>query len=295
MGSQVSVTILGTAQDGGIPQAGCRCNRCRIAHNDLKLRKFPVCLGIIGIDGSKHIIEVTKNLSEQLMIWNTVNHEPFIPETVSITHLHLGHIEGIGQFGKPVMSSKDLDIFLSENNKIILDERSDVKLMIEENNITTNSRQFHQSFEPKKGCGFSLEFIPIPHRNELGDTAAIMIKSNVRNILFMPDQDSWEETLSYYSKETIREFFEYFQIHDALIDGTFWSMDELQGRNISEIPHPTIKHSLELLGKRNEGDSNIYFLHLNHSNPVNDADSEQRKLVEKNGWKISEIGDVLRL
>tara|TARA_B100001142_G_C14299765_1_gene642326 strand:- start:131 stop:1018 length:888 start_codon:yes stop_codon:yes gene_type:complete len=295
MAAGVSVTILGTAQDGGIPQAGCSCERCKEAHKDLELRKYPVSLGILGADGSKHIVEVTKNLCEQLMIWTPDENELFIPETVSITHLHLGHVEGIGQFGKPVMALKEVDIFLSRDNKNIFDGRSDIELMIKENNIKTHSRDFYQSFEPKEGCGFSLQFIPIPHRSELGDTAAIIIKGNKKNILFMPDQDSWEETLEHYSKENIRDFLEMFDINEALIDGTFWSMEELPGRNISEIPHPTIQESLHLLGRKMEEDPRISFLHLNHSNPVNDIGSKQRKLVEENGWKISEIGDVLKL
>tara|TARA_B100000902_G_scaffold155182_1_gene151606 strand:+ start:8248 stop:9135 length:888 start_codon:yes stop_codon:yes gene_type:complete len=295
MAAGVSVTILGTAQDGGIPQAGCSCERCKKAHKDLELRKYPVSLGILGADGSKHIVEVTKNLCEQLMIWAPDENELFIPETVSITHLHLGHVEGIGQFGKPVMALKEVDIFLSRDNKNIFDGRSDIELMIKENNIKTHSKDFYQSFEPKEGCGFSLQFIPIPHRSELGDTAAIIIKGNKKNILFMPDQDSWKETLEHYSKENIRDFLKMFDINEALIDGTFWSMEELPGRNISEIPHPTIQESLQLLGRKMEDDPRISFLHLNHSNPVNDIGSKQRKLVEENGWKISEIGDVLKL
>ena len=111
----------------------------------------------------------------------------------------------------------------------------------------------------------------------------------------MPDQDSWKETLEHYSKENIRDFLKMFDINEALIDGTFWSMGELPGRNISEIPHPTIQESLQLLGRKMEDDPRISFLHLNHSNPVNDIGSKQRKLVEENGWKISEIGDVLKL
>jgi pyrroloquinoline quinone biosynthesis protein B len=86
-----------------------------------------------------------------------------------------------------------------------------------------------------------------------------------------------------------------FDIDEALIDGTFWSMEELPGRNISEIPHPTIQDSLKLLGQRMENDPRISFLHLNHSNPVNDIGSKQRKLVEEKGWRVSEIGDVLKL
>ena len=78
MAAGVSVTILGTAQDGGIPQAGCSCERCKEAHKDLELRKYPVSLGILGADGSKHIVEVTKNLCEQLMIWTPDANELFL-------------------------------------------------------------------------------------------------------------------------------------------------------------------------------------------------------------------------
>ena len=295
MASGVSVTILGTAQDGGIPQAGCSCQRCLDAHRDLKLRKYPVSLGILGVDGTKHIIEITKNLSEQLVIWTPDKNELFIPETVSITHLHLGHIEGIGQLGKPVMGLREVDVYLSPNNKDIFDNRSDIVLMEDEGNIRTHSKNFYHPFEPKDGCGFSLQFIPIPHRSELGDNAAIIIKAEEKSILFMPDQDSWGDTLDYHSKDNIRDFLKMFDIDEALIDGTFWSMDELPGRDISKIPHPTIKDSIKLLGRKKEEDPEISFLHLNHSNPVNDLGSKQRKIVEKNGWRISEMGDVLKL
>lgn len=295
MASGVSVTILGTAQDGGIPQAGCSCRRCLDAHRDLKLRKYPVSLGILGVDGTKHIIEITKNLSEQLVIWTPDKNELFIPETVSITHLHLGHVEGIGQLGKPVMGLREVDVYLSPKNKDVFDNRSDIVLMEDEGNIRTHSKNFYHPFEPKDGCGFSLQFIPIPHRSELGDNAAIIIKAEGKSILFMPDQDSWGETLDYHSKENIRDFLKMFDIDEALIDGTFWSMDELPRRDISKIPHPTIQETIQLLGSKREGDPEISFLHLNHSNPVNDLGSEQRKVVEENGWKISEIGDVLKL
>ena len=295
MTSGVSVTILGTAQDGGIPQAGCSCQRCLDAHRDLKLRKYPVSLGILGVDGTKHIIEITKNLSEQLVIWTPDKNELFIPETVSITHLHLGHIEGIGQLGKPVMGLREVDVYLSPNNKDIFDNRSDIVLMEDEGNIRTHSKNFYHPFEPKDGCGFSLQFIPIPHRSELGDNAAIIIKAEEKSILFMPDQDSWGDTLDYHSKDNIRDFLKMFDIDEALIDGTFWSMDELPRRDISKIPHPTIQETIQLLGRKRKGDPEISFLHLNHSNPVNDIDSAQRKIIENNGWKVSKRGDEFEI
>ena len=94
MTPRVIVTILGTAQDAGIPQAGCSCDRCLNAHNNQNLKKYPVSIGIQGIDGSKHLIEVTRNLSEQLRLWSDemITQKIFIPDTVTITHLHLSLI-----------------------------------------------------------------------------------------------------------------------------------------------------------------------------------------------------------
>ena len=287
MEPQVIVTILGTAQDAGIPQAGCSCERCLNAHENSNLKRYPVSIGIQGIDGSKHLIEVTKNLSEQLKIWSGEkdNAKVFIPDSLTITHLHLGHIEGIGQFGKAVMGIKNLPVYLSEKNKTSIQERNDVKLLINDGNIKLIS---NQCFEPKNGCGFTLELLPVPHRSELGDTSAIIIRGLRKTLLFMPDHDSWNETLSSFSVDSIRELFILFEIDIAWIDGTFWNLEELPGRDISEIPHPSIQRSLHLLGMKKDNGPEISFIHLNHSNPVNDYNSSERKLVESNGWRICE-------
>ncbi|MDE0954174.1 MAG: MBL fold metallo-hydrolase [Candidatus Poseidoniales archaeon] len=297
MEPQVIVTILGTAQDAGIPQAGCSCDRCLKAHDYAELKKYPVSIGIQGVDGSKHLIEVTKNLSEQLRLWSgeSSRNSVFIPDTVTITHLHLGHIEGIGQFGKPVMGLESLPIYLSEKNKELLGERNDIQLMEKEGNIKLFSNNYHKLFEPKEGCGFALQLIPIPHRNELGDTAAILIKGLKHNLLFMPDQDSWSKTLDNYSVNSIREFLALLEIDIAWIDGTFWNLEELPERILSEIPHPTIEESIHLLGMKNKEDPDISFIHLNHSNPVNDNDSRERKLVESAGWKLCERNETVSL
>ena len=290
----VTVTILGIAQDAGIPQAGCSCERCLNAHDNPELKRYPVSIGIQGVDGSKHLIEVTKNLSEQLRTWskNKIEGNIFIPDSVTITHLHLGHIEGIGQFGKPVMGIKDLPIYLSQKNNDSIQERNDIKLMIKEENIKLISEN---NFRPMNDCGFTLEFIPIPHRSELGDTSAILIKGPKKNLLFLPDQDSWSETLDSFSVKSIRALLTSLRVDIALVDGTFWNLNELPGRDLSKIPHPTIEESIRRLGIKKINDPDIFFIHLNHSNPVNDHDSEERNLVESYGWSICERNHTLSI
>jgi len=59
------VVILGIAQDGGVPQAGCACERCMAVHNGLQPELFPVSLGITDKDGSFHLIEASRTLSRQ--------------------------------------------------------------------------------------------------------------------------------------------------------------------------------------------------------------------------------------
>ena len=104
----VRVTVLGTAQDGGVPQPGCMGECCKRVRSGEGLRRFPVSLGIVGTDGSTHLIEASRAMGEQFEIWNLIeqNVEPL--SSLSITHSHLGHIDGLGLFGKEVMGLQGL-------------------------------------------------------------------------------------------------------------------------------------------------------------------------------------------
>ena len=52
----------------------------------------------------------------------------------------------------------------------------------------------------------------------------------------------------------------------ALIDGTFYDDKEVNYRDISEIPHPFVIETMEMLTKENEEEkSKIKFIHLNHT------------------------------
>ena len=84
----VTVTILGTAQDGGVPQVGCDC--CL----DVEPR-HPVSIGLTDSEGGNHLFEASRALGEQLRIWG-VNQI----DSLFLTHAHFGHVDGLGLFGK---------------------------------------------------------------------------------------------------------------------------------------------------------------------------------------------------
>ena len=293
----VKVTLLGTAQDAGLPQAGCPCQRCRVALRYHRKVRYPVSIGIRGTDDSFHLVEATRRLPEQLSEWASSlgNHNPIIPDSIIITHLHLGHIEGLGQFGKPVMDTTETPLYSSVLNRKFLLERNDIQQMVKQKNIDLKSIKFNKPFQPTINCGFEIEFISIPHRNELGDTCGIIVRGEKKSLLFMPDHDNWDDTLSHTGSESIFDFFKKLLIDEAWIDGTFWSGDELSNRDMSKIPHPTIKDSLSRLGVRTNEDILVSFIHFNHTNPVCDHDSEQFRFIESKGWGVGTRGTTLNL
>ena len=288
----VQVTVLGTAQDGGVPQPGCTRECCKIIRSGEGLRRFPVSLGIVGSDGSTHLIEASRAMGEQFEIWNSVEQNIQPLSSLSLTHAHLGHIDGLGLFGKEVMGIQGLKVHCSESVASLIERNPVWKLLCEDGVITPVIWKSNEAFEPSVGCGFRIKPIPIPHRNELSDNHAIVIEGRNCKLLFMPDHDSWDETLSGLN---IREWLSDLEIDIALIDGTFWDLNELKNRDFSEIPHPTVTDSLERLGKRETNDPDIRFLHLNHTNPLCNPDSPELAEMTAMGWDLAKEGDSFTL
>ncbi|MDX1643157.1 MAG: pyrroloquinoline quinone biosynthesis protein PqqB, partial [Thermoanaerobaculia bacterium] len=73
----------------------------------------------------------------------------------------------------------------------------------------------------------------------------------------------------------------------ALLDGAFYSPDELPGRDLEAIGHPLISDSMDRFQALvDAGRVEIYFTHLNHSNPVLDPEGPERREVERRGFRV---------
>lgn len=308
-----SLTLLGTAQDGGVPQAGCPCQRCINVLNGKTPELYPVAMGIIDDDGNYHLIEASRTLARQLHLWaKSTSHLGDAKPTISaissltLTHLHLGHVDGIGQFGREVIGASPNSIRLLAGQAVLdeLHKRPSQMEPFEDQTIQHASRV-------ELGKGVTLEFCRVPHREEeCGETYGIIIEctssstsnsmplaasptsvSKVTRLLFLPDHDSYAETLEFHDCETIREFLNKFSIDVALLDGTFFTIGEVAVRreDAKGIPHPPIDESLGLLGERTNDDPEIMFIHFNHTNPVID-NMEKRLEIERMGWNIGVQG-----
>jgi len=89
-----------------------------------------------------------------------------------------------------------------------------------------------------------------------------IIESVYKKIFYVPDCDKFTDW-----DIKIEEILQRVDI--AYLDGTFFSKEELPGRNLTEIPHPMIKDSIDYFLEQCPTQCNkIKFIHFNHSNPL---------------------------
>lgn len=285
--SSVRVTLLGVAQDGGRPQAGCRGDCCAAALTDPRLAASPVALGVRTAAGEAHLIDASRSLATHLAVWReadpAVAGSASLPTDLWLTHAHLGHVDGLGLFGPEVIAADHLPVHCSPAVTALFDSNQFWRALVDAGHLTPTawSRETpHPVIRP----------IPVPHRADAADTHAFIIRGAERSLLHLPDHDGWADTLAAHAASTARDWFRTLDIDIALIDGTFWSDSELTGRDQSEVPHPTVKESLGRLGEKRSGDPRVVFIHLNHTNPLHDADSAESRRVRNAGWEVGVEG-----
>ena len=245
------VVILGTAQDGGIPQLGCTCPHCTAAWEDESQRKLVASLGIVDHNAKEiRLIDATPDIREQIQGLNST-YPGYRLAGILLTHAHVGHYLGLASLGREVWNQNLLPVFATQRMIEFLRTNQPWKQLIDLNNITLFIIEPGQPL--RLGSAITVTPILVPHRDELSDTVAFSIAGPTKHLVYCPDIDRWEGPILKATREA----------DIALLDGTFYSADELPGRNVSEIPHPCISDSIKTL----EGfETAIHFIHLNHSN-----------------------------
>ena len=280
----VEVTVLGIAQDGGHPQPGCLRPCCA----NITEPHYPVSLGIRSSEGTNLLIEATRNLGDQFTLWGQTKVDHLL-----LTHAHLGHVDGLGLFGREAIAARDIELHVSDDMYHLIDRTPQWNLMVQQG--VFNIRTFTAGDVVFSQGELSIEAVRIPHRAELSDMHAFIIRGPSKSLLFLTDHDTWNETLTVHDCSSIRELLAKLNVDIALIDGTFWSEDELAGRNQATVPHPPVLQTLNMLGSREDGDPDIIFTHLNHTNPLYNRDGEQYAEVERLGWSVAYQGQRFTL
>jgi pyrroloquinoline quinone biosynthesis protein B len=250
--------VLGTAQDGGFPHAGCRCDRCARARIHRHLSRRIACLGLVDGDGRGFLVDATPDLPDQIEA---------LPDLsgLLLTHAHMGHIAGLLWLGTEAMAVEGLPLHGGRRLVDFLAAHEPWASLIRDGRLVP------QILEPDRevalGTGLALTPVPVPHRAEWSETFGFRIAGPNRTLLWLPDIDR-------FGAGALRALLD--GVDDALIDGTFLGPDELPGRDLTKIPHPFMTETLDRLAALGPS-TRISFVHLNHSNPVILADSEESR------------------
>ena len=281
------IYILGNAQDAGLPHIGCQHPFCEDSFNVYE-EYYTTSIAVVNSDLKKYILfEATPDITFQLNnLKRNIFHEFLLPESIYITHAHMGHYTGLMYFGREALGSKDLMVKVLPRMSNFLQNNGPWSQLVDINNIKIEELNFGLS--TNELSNISVTPLQVPHRDEYSETAGYIIAGKNKKALFIPDIDKWEKwdrDLSQLAKE-----FDFL-----LIDATFYDSKEIN-RDISEIPHPLVTETIDLLSGLNiENRSKVYFIHMNHTNMMLDPDSKLSKLVTSKGFNIARLGQKLYL
>lgn len=280
MSAAPRLVVLGSAQDGGLPHAGCLCANCTAARIDRAIERLPASLGIAA-GGASLMIDATSAFERQLYrLWRAADRprtgatrfDP--PETIVLTHAHSGHYIGLWQLDRSVMAAKGVRVVASPAMIEFLAEHEPWRRMQRDGFIRLTIARLDEPFEALPGVRLTL--FPVPHRSEWGvDTLGVRIDGPERSALYIPDIDSWDA----WDRDIVAAAG---SVDLALLDGCFWEPFHIPG-----VPHPPIRESLERLAPVvANGRTRVAFTHLNHSNPVCDPRSAAAAEVAGRGFAI---------
>ena len=278
------IQVLGIVQDAGFPHIGCEKDCCLgVSPGEY----FVSCIGLVDKKNKKrYLFDATPDLHNQLRILENFPTSDNIVDGIFLTHAHIGHYTGLMYLGREGLGGNEINVFALERMSNFLQNNGPWDQLVKLNNIslqTISNNKFVKLSE-------NILVIPIkvPHRDEYSETVGYKIIGKSKKLLFIPDIDKWDE----WEKSIVDEVK---LVDYAFIDGTFYNGSELN-RDMSEIPHPSIEETLELFSNQPLAEKNkIYFIHINHTNPILTNKNGVRDLILNAGFNIAEKGLKLSL
>ena len=280
--SNYTLKILGVVQDGGMPHLGNNETCCE----NIKQDKYVTSLMLMNNENNESFLfDASPDINKQLNFMGDRIKKDL--KGIFLTHAHIGHYTGLMYFGREALNSKLVNVYAMPRMKKFLEENGPWSQLVSLQNISI----IELSNESKISIDSNVIVQPVevPHRAEFSETVGYKIYGPNKTALFIPDIDKW-----YLWEKSIID--EIKQVDYAIIDATFYDSKEVNYRDISEIPHPFVTESMDLFDSIDIKEKNkIYFIHLNHTNPLINKESDQYKLVRSKGYNVAEEGMKLNL
>lgn len=270
------IVSLGCAQDAGYPHLGCFKSCCERARAGGR-RESVAALAVESVDsGDWWLVDATPDLPAQ------IHGRGRMPKGILLTHAHIGHYTGLMYLGREGMGARGMPVFASRKMARFLTDNAPWSQLVALGNIRIT--EFDDGVPFELGSGMRVVPHAVPHRNEFADTHAFAFE----DVLYVPDIDRWEDwrTEGTSTGEMRRPFDAWKTL---VVDGTFFDGGELPGRNMKEIPHPTVVRTLELLADSRTTPT-VWFTHLNHTNPLWDKGSSASSRLAAEGCRVAYAG-----
>ena len=104
------IVILGIAQDGGVPHAGCSKSCCINRWSDPTKHLMVSSLGIVDPNSNETwMIDATPDFPKQLEILTENNIRRL--KGIILSHAHIGHYTGLMHLGREVIGAKSVPVY----------------------------------------------------------------------------------------------------------------------------------------------------------------------------------------
>jgi pyrroloquinoline quinone biosynthesis protein B len=280
------VTVLGIAQDGGYPQAGCKAEHCLRHWRGEEKKRQVVSLGLTDqASGQNWLFEATPDFTAQLQQLQQASGSTNL-SGIFLTHAHMGHYAGLLQLGREAMGAQGMPVYVMPKMKEFLETNAPWSQLVSLGNIKLVVIEADMPIQ----LAPNLRVIPlkVPHRDEFSETVGFRIETAEKSLLFIPDIDKWPLWDRDIRAEVAR-------VDVALLDATFYEVGELPNRNMSEIPHPFVSETISLFSPLSESEKRkVKFIHFNHTNPLI-FEGPERETVKKLGFEVATEGERIQL
>jgi pyrroloquinoline quinone biosynthesis protein B len=284
------LVVLGSAQDGGYPQAGCRRECCARAWRDASLRRGVLCLGLVDpATGERWLLDATPDFPEQLRALDELAPSTSVPGLAGIvlTHAHIGHYTGLMHLGREAIGARHVPVYAMPRMREFLARNGPWDQLVRLENIELRTLRADEPAALNERL--TVTPIRVPHRDEYSETVGFRIAGPNHSVLYIPDIDKWERW-----DRPIEKLIAGVDV--AYLDGTFFAEGEIPGRDMAEVPHPFIEESMQRFACLPPAErAKIRFIHLNHTNPALQVDSPAHREIERAGFRVAEIGERVGL
>jgi pyrroloquinoline quinone biosynthesis protein B len=260
---------------------------CNAARQDTSLRRLAPSVAIMDPENRRAwMVDASPDLPHQLEIVREAlggGDKSGIPlSAILLTHMHIGHYWGLGHLGKEGMMPRGLLVLAPPGAAAYLRQNRPFKDLVAYGAIDVQS--VRSGDEVPLAEGLRATPVGVQHREDFSDTVAWLFEGPFNSLLYAPDMDTMDDVLV----DLVAS------VDVAMVDGTFFSPDEIPGA-MQKVPHPPVRETMGMLEGALKGGTRVIYTHLNHTNPLCDPGSEATGMVTSAGFEIAMDGMTLEL